>query len=394
MMLRWFLADLRTGRQILDLPVLSGNWERFLNRPESVEATLDMRDPDTIALRPRIAAAPGRAMLACAVGDVVLAGGPVWAHRYSRTTKALKLYASGMWSYFDYRYVLPIVAATIGVDQFTIPDPSAAGKTKPNPAVGTYLTGWEYGTIAKKWVQQAQAWTGGNVPVVFEADRVGTRERNFEGADFKNVGTVLRQLSQIEGGPDIRFMPRLTADRLGIEFLLQTGTDASPLLTGGPHLWDVTAPSSPVSAFEVNVDASRLAGTAWATGGRSMDTALVARSIDPTLTDRGYPLLESLDSSHTSVSEQSTLDGYAVEATTLGRTPVETWDFTVEANQQPMLGSFWEGDWCDATVAAYDPETGAGDPYLYEKQESRRRIVSLSGDARALTVDVKTMERV
>jgi hypothetical protein len=92
-------------------------------------------------------------------------------------------------------------AATLDVTQFTIPDPSAAGKTKPNPAVGTYLVGWEYGTIAKKWVQQAQAWTGGNVPVVFEADRVGTRERNFEGADFKKLGTVLSQLTEIDGRP-------------------------------------------------------------------------------------------------------------------------------------------------------------------------------------------------
>lgn len=391
---RWFLADLRTGRQILDLSPLTGRWERQLNKPETVTCTLDMRDPDTIALRPRIAAAPGRSMLACAVGDVVLAAGPVWAHTYSRDYKTLQLHAAGMWSYFDHRYVLPIVAATIGVDQFTIPDPSAAGKTMPNPAVGTYLTNLEYGTIAKRWVQQAQAWTGGNVPIVFEADRAGTRERNFEGADFKNVGTVLSQLTQIEDGPDIRFMPRLTADRLGLEFALQTGTEADPLLAGGPHAWDVTAPQSAVSKFEVNVDASRITGIGWATGGRSADTVLVARSIDPTLTDAGYPLFESLDSSHTSVSVQATLDAWAGQSTTIGRGPLDTWDFTVEANQQPKLGSFWEGDWCDIKVAAYDPPTGEGDPYLFEKQESRRRIVSISGDALNDTVDVRTMARI
>lgn len=391
---RWFLADLRTGRQILDLSPMAGRWERSLNKAETVTATLDMQDPDTIALRPRIAAAPGRSILACATGDVVLAAGPVWAHTYSRPNKTLQLHAAGMWSYFDHRYVIPIVAATIGVDQFTIPDPSAAGKTMPNPDVGTYLTALEYGTIAKRWVQQAQAWTGGNVPIVFEPDRVGTRERNFEGADFKKVGTVLSQLTQIEDGPDIRFMPRLTADRLGIEFALQTGTDANPLLAGGPHLWDVTAPESAVSEFEVNVDASRMTSVGWVTGGRSADTVLVARSIDTTLTDAGYPLLESLDSSHTSVSEQSTLDNYAGEATLLGRGPLETWDFTVETNRQPYLGSYWEGDWCTLTIAGYDPETGEGDPYLYEKQESERRIVSMSGDAVNDTVKIKTMARI
>lgn len=414
-MLRWFLADLRTGRQILDLPPLTGSWERFLNAPERIKAVLDMRDPDTIQLRPRVAAAPGRSILAVAAGDVVLAAGPVWAHVYDRDAKTLQITAAGIWSYFDHRYVLPIAAATIGVDQFTIPDETAAGKTKPNPTVGTYLTGWEYGTIAKKWVQQAQAWTGGNVPIVFESDRAGTRERNFEGADFKNLGTVLSQLTQIENGPDIRFMPRLTIDRLGIEFAMQTGTDASPLLTGGPHQWDLTAPESSISNFQINSDATEIASTGWATAGRSADTVLVARSIDPTLTDLGYPLLETLDSSHTSVSVQATLDGYAAESTTLGRSPFETWDFTVEANARPFLGSFWEGDWCEIDVAAYDDggglipgpdavigpwvETGpvvppgTGDPYLLDAQTSRRRITYMRGDQDGRTVDVKTMER-
>jgi hypothetical protein len=393
-MLRWFLADLRTGRQLVDLQVMSGNWQRFLNAPETLTATLDMRDPDTIAVHPRVAAAPGRSILAVAAGDTIIAAGPIWAHGYDRDQRTLQLTAVGMWSYFDHRHVLPVVAATLDVTQFTIPDASAAGKTKPNPAVGTYLNGWEYGTIAKKWVQQAQAWTGGNVPIVFEADRVGTRQRNFEGADFKRVGTVLTQLTQIDKGPDIRFMPRLTADRLGIEFLLQTGTDASPLLTGGPHQWDLTAPKSQMSGFAVRVDATMLTSTAWATGGRSADTVLVARSIDSTLVDGGYPLLESLDSSHTSVSEQGTLDAYAVEGTTLGRTPMESWDFDVETNTQPYLGAYWEGDWCEITVAAYDRATGEGDPYLFEKQTSQRRITSLKGDAESLTVGVTTMARI
>lgn len=394
MALRWFLADLRTGRQILDLPVLAGRWDRYLNAPERITATLDMRDPDTIQLRPRIAATPGRSILACAYGDTVLAAGPIWGHQYDRDNKTVQLTGAGMWSYFDHRYVIPIAAATIDVTEFTLPDPSAAGKTMPNPAVGTYLTNLEYGTIAKRWVQQSQAWTGGDVPIVFEADRVGNKERNFEGADFKNLGTVLTQLSQIEGGPDIRLKGRMTADGLGIEFPLETGTDADPLIAGGTHLWDLTAPESALSKFNVKADGASMAGTAWATAGRSADTVLVARSVDTYLTDEGFPLLETLDSSHTSVSEQATLNAYANEATLLGRGPLETWDFDVETNQQPYLGSYWEGDWCEITVAGYDPETGEGDPYLYEKQTSVRRITNLSGDEQGLTVSVKTMARI
>ena len=390
---RWFLADLRTGRQILDLPVLSGRWERFLNAPETIEATLDMRDPDVIALRPAIAAAPCRTVLCVAVDDVIIAAGPIWAHHWSRDDARLTLSARGLWSYYDHRFVLPVAAATIAVSQFIIPDPANDGGTKANPAVGTYLSGWELGTIAKKWVQQAHAWTGGTVPVVFEADRPATADeghtRNIEGSEFKNLGNVLAQLTGVQGGPDIVFQPRLTSDRLGVEWVLRTGTDALPLLAGSAiHRWDMSVTSSSVSRFECRVDGSRMAGTAWVTGGRSSDVAMVGRSIDPTLTNDGYALFESLDGSHSSVSEQTTLDRYAGEATTLGEGPVVEWSFDVEANAQPYLGAFWEGDFCDVDIATYDPATGTGDPYLFEGGTFRRRIVGMSGDEKGLTVGV------
>lgn len=390
--MRWFVADLRTGRQVMDVPVMAASdWSRSLNKPESISAVLDMQDPATIALRPRQTMAPGRTMLACAVGDVIIAAGPIWSHDYSRATRTLTLTAAGLWSYFDHRYVLPIAAATLSVGSFVVPDPAAAGKTMPNSTVGTYLANLEYGTIAKRWVQQAQTWTGGNVPVVFEADRVGTHERNFEGADFKNLGTVLSQLSAIEGGPDIRFQPQFTADRLGVQFALQTGTDAEPLLAGAvEHLWDMSIPKSPVSDFDINVDATRLAGTAWATAGRSTDSVLVSRAIDPTLTDLGYALFETLDATHSTVERQATLDGYAREAALLGATPVETWTLTVEANRQPYLGAYWEGDFCTVRNAPYDVSTGRGDSYLFEGGDSHRRITAMSGDALSETVKVHT----
>ncbi|PRB01745.1 hypothetical protein [Microbacterium sp. MYb64] len=357
--LRWFIADLLTGRDIADVQVMtSSTWSRSINKPERLTASLDMRDPATVALRPRQTMAPGRTVLACAIGDTILAGGPIWSHTYDRDQKVLTLDALGMWSYFDHRYVLPLAAASIDTTQFIIPDPSAAGKTKPNPAVGTYLTGLEYGTIAKRWVQQAQAWTGGNVPIVFEADRVGTRERNFEGSDFKNLGTVLAQLSQIEGGPDIRFMPQFTPDMLGIQWALQTGTDASPLLASATVFeWPMDVPRSPVSSLKVTADATRLATLGWATAGRSADTVLVSRSVDSTLTDLGYAAFESLDSSHSSVSEQGTLDGYAGESTTIGRSALELWSFDVEAARQPFLGAYWEGDFCTLTLGQYGKTT-------------------------------------
>lgn len=393
-MLRWFLADLVTGRQILDLPVLSGRWQRLLNRPETVECTLDLNDPDVIALNTNVSTAPGRTVLAVAEGEALLGAGPIWARDYSRDDATLSLSAKGLWSYYDHRHILPLLAATTGVTEFTVPDPANDGGTMPNPLLRTALTGWELGTIAKKLVQQAHLWSGGTVPVVFEADRAGIHERIFEGVEFKNVGEVLRQLQEVEGGPDVRFMPRFTADRLGVEWVLQTGTEAEPLLYGSStHTWDVTASKSPVSGLAIREDASALASLGWATGGRVSDEALVSRAYDSALIGLGYPLLEVMDSTHSSVSVQGTLDGHAQQSVSSGRSPVEIWSFDVEASSQPMVGSFWEGDYAELDITPYDSTTGAGDPYIREGGTFQQRIVSIGGDEKGETVRVECQPR-
>lgn len=435
-MLRWFLADLRTGRQILDLNVKSGRWERFLNAPERLSATVTLRDPANIALRLRFTSVPARTILAVAYGDTILAAGIVWARSYQMDTRALQLSARGIWSYYDHRYILPTIAATTPVSQFTIPDPDDSTKTIPNPALTTSYSGFELGTIAKKLVQQAHAWTGGALPVVFETDRTATADedhtRNYVGAEFKNLGTVLEQLSEVDGGPDITFKPRFTADRLGVEFELRTGTEADPQLHGGTtHSWYYGTPKSPLSNLQFDEDATDRTGLAWFTGGRSADKVLVARSQDNRLVGEGFPLLELLDSSHSSVETQSTLDRWAVEATRFGYGAVEEMSFDVRTIEQPMLGTYWEGDWVDVTFPRYraeadpvrselveeitlDPdgyeaispssldaelysdlatpmqEDLMGDPYLYEGGTMRRRIVGMSGDHTGDVVNITT----
>ncbi|MDJ0323161.1 hypothetical protein QMG61_05210 [Cryobacterium sp. PH31-AA6] len=412
-MIRYFLADLRTGRNILDLPVLTGRWSDVLNDAESIDVTLDMQDPDTIALGLRNTASPGKTILAAAVGDRIMAAGPIWVQSYDRDSKTVRLSAKGMWSYFDHRQILPVVALTTSTGAFVVPDPSDTTKTMPNPALNTDLTNLSYGTIAKRWLQQAQAWTGGSVPVVFQDDEAGTFERHTIGTDFKSLGDALSQLTQVENGADFKFQPRFTADKLGIEFLFRSGSLAQPQLASTTtHKWDVTVPESVVSNLTINNDASEMASLAWLTGGRAADTVLVARSYDPTLVDFGYPLLERVDGSHSTVELQGTLDSYATEATLAGRGAEEVWSFNVEAAGFEA----GVGDWCELHFAVYRPTEGEGvalypgadvypsdtlfpsagvivgspgDPFMPEGGDYRRRIISLGGDEKGETVKIQ-----
>jgi hypothetical protein len=397
---QYIIGDLRTGRRIQTLNVMKGPWSAQLNAAETVSATIDLNDPDMQALNLRASAAPAKSFLVVEEADKVY-GGPIWTRSYDKDARRLKLNAKGMWSIFDHRLIIPLLAKTLGVDQWTVADPSDPTKTMANPLLASSFANLWLGTIAKKLVQQALAWTGGNLPIVFMDDEAGTHEDTVEGTDFKVLGEKLTDITNLDGGPDIMFPASRTSDGLGFQWLMQTGTAAQPQIfsTSVPR-WAATAPKSPVSGLKVDEDASKMAEISWEVGGRTNDTVLVSRAIDETLTDAGYPLMEVVDSSHSSVSFQDTLDGWASEQLLEGQSAQETWSFDVRmypvdddgSQAGPQFGSYDVGDFCTVGVDEWDPETGIGDPYI-PADEYRMRIIGLAGDELADKVTVTCAPR-
>lgn len=397
-MIRYILGNLRTGRIILDLPVLKGSWDDRLLAAPSISVTVDVNDPDAQMLGLRNVATPAQTFLAVVDGDNILAAGPIWTRTWDASGRLFSASAKGLESYYDHRHILPLLAATLGVDQWTVTDPEDPEAVIPNPALTTSLTGLSLGTIAKRLVQQAHEWTGGNVPVVFLDDESGTHERNYLGVDFKSVGSALRDLANVEGGPEYRFRPRFTSDRLGIEWVFEVGTGAQALLVSAvPHVWDMSRPEAVAFGLTIDEDASDLSSLAWATGGRQSDSILVSRAYDGSLIDAGFPLLETVSTSHSSVSQQATLDGHTRDA--LSSRPVESWSFTAKAHPidsdgqpaGPQLGDFRSGDYAEVIIEPWDPATGRGDPYLLDGGTFQHRIVGLSGDVgENVTVQLQT----
>lgn len=387
-MTRYFITDFRTGRILEDLPVYRGPWSDPLNDVEKIRLTLDLDDEDVRSLDWWSLATVGKHAIGVAEGDTIMAYGPLWNAKYQRDSAELELDALGTGSYWDYRTIIPLVAKALGVDRFVIPDPDDPTKTIPNPAVATKLSGLSLGTIAKRWLQQSMEWTGGEIPIAFQPDEAGEHERNFEGVDFKGVREAIRQLQEVENGPETNFQARFIGNGQFVESLFQTGTNASPLITSPTvHGWDLTAPESSVTDFEVDIDGTALADIAWGTGGRAADTVLVARAVSDELTRNGYPLFEQIDSSRTSVKEQSTLDAHAAASLYDGSRPWQTWSFKVQADETPLVGTYATGDFCRLTVGEFDPKTDSGDPFVpggsYE-----HRIVGLAGDVDGEDVSV------
>jgi hypothetical protein len=218
--------------------------------------------------------------------------------------------------------------------------------------------------------------------------------KTYEGTDFKPVGEALTDITNLVDGCELNFAPRFTSDKLGVEWVLQTGTVEQPLIFSmSEPVWNVTVPGTPVSNLTIDEDASALGSIGWESGGRASDDVLVARSYDSSLVDAGYPLMELIDSSHTDVVEQATLDSYAQTLVVRGRTPGDSWSFTVQAHPLddqgglagPQLGGYNVGDYCRLVFEAFDGVHG--DPYI-PGGSYRQRIVGLKGDEVGNTVDI------
>lgn len=413
-MTRYILGDLRTGNRILDLPVIAGPWESRIDTAETISVTIDMQNPDAQLLNLRNTAAASKTFLAVvegvADGEFITAAGPIWTHAYDRDTASLQLGAKGMWSLFNHRLILPLLAGTLPITAWTVPDPADNTKTIPNPNLTTSYTGQWLGTIAKRLVAQAVSWTGGGLPIVLPSEETSTNadhDREYIGADFKSVGEAIQELSQVDGGPEIQFVPQFKPGKLGVQWVMRVGSAAQPLLFGNTQpRWDLTVKESPMSGFHIDQDATGMGSLSWATGGRSSDDVLVSRAYNSTLVDLGYPLMEVLDSSHSSVSKQSTLDGYAAQNLMNAQQPSETWSFTVESYPSdvdgnpagPQLGSFAVGDFCQINLAGFQPATETqamvGDPYLQQAGPYLNRITGMTGDETGLSVQLTTQPEV
>jgi hypothetical protein len=370
---RFLVGDLLTGRRIQWLNAVAGSWSEVLNDAGEVSCSVLLSDPVNRALGLRESAAVGKAFLAAVDGDLVLQAGPIWVHDWDDDAQTLKLTAAGMWSYFDHRVLLPVLAGRLPTDVTTdtrfsaiVSDPDAVGYPWPSD------TRQSLQTIAKRLVEQAQTWPNGDVPVILPDEVAGENERWYKGSAVAFVGQRLRELTGVLGGPDIMFTPRWTPDRLGIEWVMRIGTPSEPLLFSAQRQkFQLGLAGSSLSSLTVKVDGRALASTGFATGGKSDGQAIVTVSEDSTLLEAGYPALDAVDSSHSTASEESTVQRYSDELVEFGRTPSTVWSFSHDLSQRPFLEAFNAGDFATVSVR--------GNAYL-EDGESTMRLLSRSGD--------------
>lgn len=167
----------------------------------------------------------------------------------------------------------------------------------------------------------------------------GIAVRNYFGYDFTSAGQRLQELTQVAGGPDILLKPYLT----GTGFIRHQALIGNPKLTtsGRPLVFDY--PGNLTSILPTD-DFSGLATTTYQKGNGIEYASLWARSTDATLTAAGWPGLETADTSHSDVIDQTALQQWADGAQGINGRPISTWAVTVRQDDTDYpFGSYDPG---------------------------------------------------
>ena len=182
----------------------------------------------------------------------------------------------------------------------------------PTGAFDVTISGVEYGTIMKRLLVEAAKFPGGQLPLDFEPDRPGTRERTYEAVEGKKLVDALDDLADLIGGVEYDFRPYIL-DTNHVRYRFATATDADRILVGpaSGQLWNLGGEQQDVRGWSRRMNPGSVVTDAVFSGGKDEDAVLMARASSSELIDQGWPRAELWDSSHSSVSVLETLQGWA-----------------------------------------------------------------------------------
>lgn len=167
----------------------------------------------------------------------------------------------------------------------------------------------------------------------------GDNVRNYFGYDLTSAGQRLQELTQVIGGPDIYLKPYFF-DTKHIHHAVLIG-QPSLMTSGNPIVFDY--PGSIKQILETT-DYSGQSTTTYEKGNGIEYASLWAKSVDPTLPNAGWPILESTDNSHSDVIEQTTLQQWADGTQQLNGRGSTTYAITCRMDDQDTpFGSFDPG---------------------------------------------------
>lgn len=319
------LFNMRTGDYIRRIPTGTGtSWSRVINAPGDLKL-ITPRSPVSRLAELHAIAKPWQVAVALMRGNRVLQAGPVIRRPFTNT---LTLDCAGYWAAFDKRLVLNHALASMTIDGEVLID-----EDNPAPEWVLEMTG-SYVDIAVKLITETLKWQG--MPVDLPPLEGGIYIRNYYGYDLARVSERLKQLTELQNGPELRFDPYLRPDG-GIKWRFEGDHE----IIDNVWEWNTAVPEQAVKVVSLDDDGGGMTNDGWGQGGRNDDILLMTHRTALT-PDPDLPLLQEALTSHSTVSEIETLRGHTqgmIERSmnTYGQVQLEA---PLRYNVQP-------GDWID-----------------------------------------------
>jgi hypothetical protein len=356
-----WVADTVTGRFLWELPLESMSWANNFGSDGSISATLDIEKTwDTLSDQderdPRILV---RELLSgpwrfCLV--VIYGSNPVWAGPYISMSRPkptqVQLGGAEIGKIFAKRVLI------------------APGAISPNDVTADTVIGpnTTKGHAAYVLINQAMIGTGRSLPIIV-SDPAGSDidYRTYYGYDLRKVADALRDLSNESDGPELRFDPQIYAgsDANYLRWVVQIG---APHLGRGITPWCFDDDVSVVTTLDT--DASNMALSIYSAGAGSSRDKVIATASDTTLLSIGYPLLEEVDTAHSSQESYPILATQAVAQLGLQKQPAVSFKVQIPVDRDPNPGQYHIGE--DFQITVQD------DPVVPDGVYSRR-IAGISG---------------
>lgn len=337
-----WVADTVSGRLLWELPMSTMSWANNIGSDGSISVTLeiektwdslsdqDERDPRILVRE--VLAGPWRF---CIV--VVYGSQPVWAGPYISMSrpKPAEIQLGGA-------EIGKIFAKRVVINPGYINGPAdVTGDT----VIGPNTT---KGHAAYVLLSQAMTGTGRSLPItVADPGGTGLDYRTYFGYDLRKTADALRDLSNEVDGPEIRFDPQIYqgADANYLRWTVQIG---SPHLGRGVDPWTFDDDVSVITTL--NTDASTMALSVWSGGTGSSRDKLIAGATDTGLLALGYPMLEEVDTAHSSQDNYPILVSQAAAQLGLQKHPAVSYKVSIPADRDPLPGTYHVGEDFQITV--------------------------------------------
>lgn len=360
------IFETRTGWIVNnDLPVLGvPTFTRRINTSSDLEATVLVGDSSTPSARAlESLTAEWRYCLGVAFNGYAVAFGPITDSNYTDSSSQLRIGCGDMWSLLNRRTL---------INPATPPANTTASSLLPMDASRDVVyTGLSKADIAIRLVSDSCSRTGFNLPIDTPPITGGTEPtRTYPVYDLATVGERLMDLSKEDQGPDIDWQLNPSSTDGYVRIQMRVGT---PTLnqSGAAPIFDY---GSSISEIDVSSNGTGLSMGDYVKGNATERASQVAYASNSTLIAAGWPALESVDTSHSSVTDTTLIQGYANANIAADQTMTKVWSCTaVLAPTAPQLSDYQPGTSAVINVRGHN--------YLADGQYNQRVLGVQNGDS-------------